>query len=96
MYDFPIRQVGRQVLLDFYSRAIIDKNASEADKKVAFNNIDKLQQITAVEATKAGQGNSLLQIWKSMQPAGLLEFVTRKIEQANTKNLDKKLGDSTV
>ncbi len=96
MEDFPVRQVARQILLDFYSRAIIDPNAKEADKKVAFEHIDRLQQITAREATKAGQGNSLLQIWKSMQPAGVLEFVARKIQQANDIKLGKKKGDSTL
>ena len=42
-----MRQVARQVLLDFYSRAIIDPNAKESDKKEAFTAIDKLQSITA-------------------------------------------------
>lgn len=92
----PIRQVARQVLLDFYSRAIIDPNATEADKKVAFENIDDLQQITAREATSAGQSNAMLQIWKDQQPAGLLEFVRRKIEQSNEKVLNKKIGETTL
>ena len=96
MDEFPVRQVARQVLLDFYSRAIIDPNASEADKKVAFKNIDNLQQITAREATRAGQGSALLQIWKSMQPAGVLEFVVRKIRQSNDLVLGKKVEDTTI
>jgi hypothetical protein len=96
MNDFPKRNVARMVLLDFYSKAIVDPNASEGDKKVAFKAIDDLQSIIAKENTKAGQGTSLMRIWKEMQPAGVLEYVRRKIAVSNKKILDKKIGDSTL
>jgi len=58
MQEFPKRNVARMVLLDFYSRAITDPNANERDKNTAFGHIDKLQEITARENTKAGQGTA--------------------------------------
>lgn len=94
--EFPIRQVARLVLLDSYSRLLADKTATEVDRTKAYNAIDKLQTALAREATSAGQGNAMLQLWTTMQPAGVLEYVIRKTAEFNQKKLNKKLGDTTV
>jgi len=94
--EFPQRNVARMVLLNLYSKAIIDPASSEGDKKVAFKAIDDLQQAMARDNTKAGQGIAMMRIWKEMQPAGVLEFIARKIQQANTNTLNKKLGETTL
>jgi hypothetical protein len=94
--EYPTRQVARLVLLDTYSRILGDPTANEVDKTKAYHNIDRLQTALAREGTKTGQGNAMLQLWTSMQPAGVLEFIIRKGQEFNKKQLKKKLGDSTV
>jgi len=94
--DYPKRQVARLILLDAYSRVLGDPMAGEVDKNKSFTAIDKLQTAIAREGTVTGQGNAMLQIWTSMQPSGVLQYVLRKTDQFNQKKLNKKRGGDTT
>ena len=92
--DYPTRQVARMVMIDHFTRILGNSQETKANKDRAYNLVNKLQQVLSKEANKTGQGNAHLNLWKVMQPAGLLEFTKRKIADFNNKKLSKKYKGS--
>lgn len=90
--ELAVLQAERQLSLDFYGneldKAVKDGRKRDANK--AFKRANALQEIISRDATRAGQANAMLQIWKALRPDGTVDFMNRKIEDHNNKLRDKK------
>ena len=80
-----VLQVERQLALDFYGEqldlAVKDGRKSDANK--AYKRSNALQESISKDATRAGQANAMLQLWKALRPDGTVEFMNRKIKSHN-------------
>jgi hypothetical protein len=94
--NYPTYQVARMVLIDHYTRILGDPKATKEQKDNAYIATNKLQERISIEANKTGQGNAHLNLWKVMQPAGLLEFAKRHIAEFNRVKLNRKIGDKSI
>ena len=93
--DLPVLQIERQLALDFYGRELdlAVKDGRKADSNKAYRKVEALQDAISRDATRAGQANSMLQLWKSLRPDGTVEFMNRKINEYNEKARKKKVGN---
>jgi len=94
--ELPTLQAKRQLALDFYGEQLdlAVKNGRKGDMEKAYKRTKNLQDAISRDATKAGQANSMLQIWKALRPDGTVEFMDRKINEYNEKKLKEKPRNS--
>ncbi|MFA5638628.1 MAG: hypothetical protein WC961_07105 [Anaerovoracaceae bacterium] len=92
----PIQQAARLVLIDFHVRTMANSTSEKAinNAKAA---VTALQQTAARVGTRAGQSSAMMAMWSVMQPAGLLEYVRRRLDDANKKVLEEiPLGEVSM
>jgi len=89
LQDLPLRTVMRQVLMDYYSRIMASGRTSAVEKEAAFRKTDDIMDIYVREITPSAKVLAYTNIWKVMQPEGVLYFVRKKIKMLNEAKLDK-------
>ena len=87
-----VLQVERQLALDFYGEQLDSavKEGRKADTNKAYKRANALQESISKDATRAGQANAMLQMWKALRPDGTVEFMNRKIKAHNETMRNKK------
>jgi len=83
--DLPLLQVERQLAMDFYGKELdaAVKDGRKKDADIAYEKTKVLMEVTSRDALRAGQANSMLQLWKALRPDGTVEFMNRKIKEYN-------------
>lgn len=94
--DLPTRQVARLSLMDYYSRKAINENVPQVEQEKAVERVINMEKALAREATAAGQGGAVLNIWKAKQPASVLKVEQKKIRDYNKKILERKISGKTT